>query len=403
MLKKHCKFHDRIEYKISSSELETELDSAYRDILNESFEFKIKKSSGAKPYFFSESLSSTCILRKLNDNIARIYKDEQANRNIIVSQIKALLGETCPSWIIKTDIKSFYESINRMNLVAKFRKDTMLSYHSIFLLERLFSHNLISINDGLPRGMNISATLSEIYMREFDRWVKIHDGVFYYARFVDDIVIFTNSLQSAQCIIGQLDATLKTLTNGLTINKDKTQLFDGYTLNQLDIHSGVELMKNVYFEYLGYRFAKKNCGKTMCLSISIAGKKVKKIQTRITLSFLAFANEQDFELLKNRIKFLTGNYRIRKTFDGSILKAGIYFNYSQITETDQLTELTNYYRKILYCKRGKLGVSLSCLTITQKKILKKYCFFAGFKEKINKSFDNLQMTKIARCWKYGKN
>lgn len=109
-LKRLCSQTDYIKYDMSISELDAILENDCKSIYDESFEFEITKKQS---FLLTENLSHKLVLRKLNDNIKRIYKDEQSNRKIIISQIKVLLGETCPSWIIKTDIKSFYESIDR--------------------------------------------------------------------------------------------------------------------------------------------------------------------------------------------------------------------------------------------------------------------------------------------------
>ena len=57
------------------------------------------------------------------------------------------------------------------------------------LLEKIF--NKVQQPNGLPRGLNISATLAELYMKDFDHNIVTTDGVFYYSRFVDDIIIFS--------------------------------------------------------------------------------------------------------------------------------------------------------------------------------------------------------------------
>ena len=214
-LRRLYKRDDFIEYKLVSPDLELQLESAYQKILDKSFDFDIKQTDA---FFLTKLLEDKLILRKLNDNIRCLYKDKQTNRRIIISQIQVLLGETCPCWIIKTDIKRFYESIDRDALYAKFKNDSMPSYYSMFLLGKVFSNGTISSFSGVPRGMNISAVLSEIYMRKFDRWIKECAGVFYYARFVDDIIIFTNQQNYAQRILESIKIKLKELASGLTIS-----------------------------------------------------------------------------------------------------------------------------------------------------------------------------------------
>jgi hypothetical protein len=169
-----CKKAEYIDYGMTVKELSDSLDASYEKIADNSFEFSLKQVS---EYYLTNDLPNKLILRKLNDNLKRLYKDEQANRRIIISQVKTLLSETCPFWVIKTDIKSFYESIDRERLISKFHDDSMLSYQSKFLMKRIFDNPLLVGKSGVPRGLNISATMSELYMRKFDRWIRSYDSV----------------------------------------------------------------------------------------------------------------------------------------------------------------------------------------------------------------------------------
>jgi len=63
-------------------ELTESLDKSYDEIANDTFESSLKQVS---ENFLANDLSNKLILTKLNDNIKRIYKDEQANRRIILS------------------------------------------------------------------------------------------------------------------------------------------------------------------------------------------------------------------------------------------------------------------------------------------------------------------------------
>src|SRR5690606_11262389 len=215
-----CKKAEYIDYGMTIKQLTDSLDTSYEEIANDSFEFSLKQLS---EYFLTKDLPNKLILRKLNDNIKRIYKDEQANRRIIISQVKTLLTETCPFWVIKTDIKRFYESIDRDRLISKFNDDSILSYQSMYLMKKVFENPILLGKSGVPRGMNISATMSELYMRKFDRCVRSYDSVYYFARFVDDIIIFSNSLIDSLKLISNLNSQLKELAEGLSINQTKTE------------------------------------------------------------------------------------------------------------------------------------------------------------------------------------
>ncbi|WP_428068430.1 antiviral reverse transcriptase Drt3a [Chryseobacterium gambrini] len=372
----------------------SEIDTLNQSILNETFEFNIRDSGD---FYFLDNISEKLIMRKLNDNIKRIYKDEQANRKFIIQQVKALLEEDSPFWIIKTDIKSFYESIDREWIFKKLKDDAMLSYYSIFLIKKIFKNTLVNNITGLPRGLNVSATMSEIYMRRFDKWIKGHVGVYFYARFVDDIIIFISNKDHAINLYNNLENKLKDLC-ALEVNNNKTELIDGFNFKIINAKSNKKTIDN-NIEYLGYKFFLESFNKKRILNVSIADKKVNKIKTRVIKSFLDYRKNNDFSLLEKRIKFITGNYGISKNDDGSILKAGIYFNYLHVNNEYVLSGLNFFLRKIIFSKRKSFGHALyPILSVAQKDILKKYCFKAGFKNKTYNSFKYSEMKQIIKCW-----
>ncbi|MEM6812660.1 MAG: hypothetical protein AAF549_09370, partial [Pseudomonadota bacterium] len=65
-------------------------------------------------------------LRQITRNIRNLYKTKPANRNLIVSQIINLLQDNFPYEIIRTDIKSFFESVDQEILVKKLIDDQLL-------------------------------------------------------------------------------------------------------------------------------------------------------------------------------------------------------------------------------------------------------------------------------------
>jgi hypothetical protein len=379
------KLNEYDQYGYSKEVLLNELDSIFDQINSRTFNFSIKE---VDEYYLTEDLCNNLVLRKLNDNIKRLYKDEQSNRRLIITQIKTLLGETCPSWILRTDIKKFYESIQRNRILDRFKDDAMLSYQSIFLLEKLFDNEYLNTQTGLPRGMNISATLSELYMRRFDKWIQRFQGIYYYARFVDDIIIFAYSKLTIEDIKNNLQDRLSELAEGLEINVEKTADFNGNHITE-----------NKPLDYLGYKFVKKSQRKDSNLTVSIAEKKVKKIKTRIIKALLDFIKSGDFKLLRKRIQFLTGNYSIRKRNDGTDLRAGIFYNYSEITSNDVLHDLNQFLNKAIYSRNGAFGAKISGkLSMEQKKKLSSHSFIHGFENRVFNSYTYDEMKAIVKCW-----
>ena len=162
--------------------------------------------------------------------------------------------------------------------------------------------------------------------------------------------------------------------------------------------------KNIYLDYLGYQFKISDVpdrhGKEKKIKIRIAPKKVKKIKTRIVWSFLDYAKTRNYNLLKQRIQFLTSNYQVYSNIPDSNLKAGIYYSYILTNDVNTFQDLDLFLRKLVSSQRGSIGKLLkSALTQSQRSELGKLSFSAGFSERREVHFTSEDIGKIKRCWR----
>lgn len=365
-------------------------------IKNDSFNFKFRKVDDVFINGYDkdslDGIVQDLIIRKIYENIKRIYKIKQANRNRIIKQLVVLLKDTYPSFIIRLDIKKFYESINRDKVILKLIDDIRLNHHSISLIKRIFSNPMIKTS-GLPRGISLSSILSELYMKKIDNSIRHFDGIYYYERFVDDIIIFCNGQENFKKIQDKVCTLL--YNQGLKLNYNKKQF-----LNDLYLNQGKKLT------YLGYSFKTskpdRNTHTCNILETELAAAKVKAFKTKITKSFVHFTKSGNYDLLKQRIKFLTGNYWVSNPSDLRSIRAGIYYNYSLLSSSklDQLKDLDHFYQHILHCKTGKLGsilkIKLSNSNINE---LEHFGFHAGWEKRILSYFTPAQIGVIKSCWR----
>ena len=193
-------------------------------LIDSTYQFEIKQSdglflNGRDKHEFSY-LCQKLILRKIQKNIQKIYSVHQTDRNTIIKQMKILLCENVDMWVVRLDVRHFYESINRDVIFNKLVEDARLSYTTLDLLHTLFKNPIVALSSGLPRGLGISAVLSELRMKYFDLSLRRVEGVYYYARFVDDIIVFCSSRRSADMVMETAKAELYKL--GLTLNDKKS-------------------------------------------------------------------------------------------------------------------------------------------------------------------------------------
>ena len=101
-------------------------------------------------------------------------------------------NDTRTCWILKCDIKKFFANINHKILL-----DILNSYipdkQIMCLLQEIIESFSIKPDTGLPLGNLTSQLFVNIYMNEFDRFVKHRLKVKYYIRYADDFVFFSEN------------------------------------------------------------------------------------------------------------------------------------------------------------------------------------------------------------------
>jgi len=108
---------------------------------------------------------------------------------------KVSRNNTRTCWILKCDIRKFFASINQgilLNILKEYIKDK----RTIWLLEEVInSFYSTEPGIGLPLGNLTSQLLVNIYMNEFDQFVKHKLKIRYYIRYADDFLILSRNRQ----------------------------------------------------------------------------------------------------------------------------------------------------------------------------------------------------------------
>jgi retron-type reverse transcriptase len=97
--------------------------------------------------------------------------------------------QTC--WILKCDIRKFFASIDQEILITILRKCITDPDIILLLIAVVRSFHSTKEGTGLPLGNLTSQLLVNIYMNQFDQWMKHRMKVKYYIRYADDFVILS--------------------------------------------------------------------------------------------------------------------------------------------------------------------------------------------------------------------
>lgn len=111
-------------------------------------------------------------------------------------------------WILKCDIRKFFANIDHdilKNILSKYINDKDI----LDLLNHIIDSFQTSHNKGLPLGNLTSQLFVNIYMNEFDQWVKHVLKARYYIRYADDFVFLHPNKNILQTYLSDINFFLK--------------------------------------------------------------------------------------------------------------------------------------------------------------------------------------------------
>jgi len=399
--------------------LEEHLIETSEAVNSSSFQFAIAKfkSNDKDIYTINQDAASFFAIKQLQYNILRTFKVKQSNRYNIVKDVKNILSTYFPRYLVKTDVKGFYESIPQDLLFNKIDENQLLNYKSrnlikslIWKYETIKDKSLVPAGKGIPRGVGVSAFLAELYMREIDREIMSLHHLVYYARYVDDIVaIFSpDSEETKYTYLKEITTIIE--AHHLVVNLDPGEK-KSFDLRLYDDKCSYD------FDFLGYKFVIRN---SIVDELKLSTNKVTKYDERLRVSVSDYNTSSKYnerearKLLYMRLRFLTGNFRLinnRKNIKAGVYYTNVLLNQNTSEEIGDLKHLDNLLTKNVFQIQpyAKLKVDLQKL---REEIVRKFSFKAGYdgvvemskgiyvKKMRFHSFDEEDFKKITKVWKY---
>lgn len=166
---------------------------------------------------------------------------QRANNRFRQFARKITKNQTRTTWVLKCDIKKFFANINHETLKTILRlhiKDTEI----LSLLEQIIDsfHTNDNPKIGLPLGNLSSQLLVNVYMNEFDQFVKRKLKIQYYVRYADDFIILDKNKHYIMNVLPKISQFLETKLQ-LSLHPKKVFL--------KTISSGVDFLGWVHFSH----------------------------------------------------------------------------------------------------------------------------------------------------------
>lgn len=154
--------------------------------------------------------------------------------------------------VLKCDIRKFFATIDQDILIKILEQRISDKQITNLLQEIIHSFNSGKKEIGLPLGNLTSQLFSNVYMNEFDQFVKHTLKVKYYIRYADDFVIFSENKDYLQEIVVKIDVFLE---KELKLQPHKDKIFIE------TLSSGVDFLGWVNFK--DYRVLRNTTRKRM--------------------------------------------------------------------------------------------------------------------------------------------
>jgi len=334
----------------------------------------------------ASTYSDVLFLRHTCRMLRRKRGGQSLSRKQIVTQIVKILESDVSHRILRTDISNFFGSIPVYDAIS------LESVQACFpAVEYAWCMKLLSAdphtNKKLPRGLSISGELAEHFMAAFDRSVISHEGVVFYGRFVDDIIIVTASDD-----LDELREALKTyLPSCLSFNRLKTQ----------SCKWGDDTEAKIGFDYLGFSFRRtqKIASKSRSqVHVGLANGKMLRYKKRVDAAFLDFTKTRNFRLLRDRIRYLTGGCSVHSSFQRRRINLGLAASHPDITDFTAFKSLDTYLGR--WIRMASANGLPSSLTKSQKGCLRRLSFTASYSNAIRHRFTGTRLWQIRGIFKH---
>lgn len=160
---------------------------------------------------------------------------------IIKAREKALEFRRTKKYVLKTDISSFFDNLDRQVLIKDFRdvlpEDLLYLFDSIIRCDCIVPHDYNKQNKdfirsklgkGVRQGLPLSPLIASFYLSEIDEWLLRKN--IQYVRYADDLIFFLNTEEECKLIFHQVEEKLKNIKLSLPKIEDnsKTQIIVPY-------------------------------------------------------------------------------------------------------------------------------------------------------------------------------
>ena len=204
---------------------------------------------------------------------------------------KVSKNNTRTAWVLKCDVRKFFASVDQrilMGIVKRYIPDENI----IWLVGKIVdSFSSGKPGKGLPLGNLTSQLLVNIYMNEFDQFVKHTLKVRYYIRYADDFVILSQDKGWLETLVPNISLFLKSRLE-LTLHPNKVFI--------RTLSSGVDFLG--WINFVGYRVLRTATKRRMLRNVEQKRGDIRMLQSYLGLLRHGNTNKLKRKLLNTKLE-----------------------------------------------------------------------------------------------------
>jgi len=346
----------KIDYTLTDEEIDIWCEICRNAVQNEKYDFglfskDVYSQSGKKRIIYSYSKLSVenMLSHYLKRQLDKAFHIKYASRSRIINLLFNTLVATKDMndfVIVRADFKSFFDSVKSEYVYQKYILPSVIKREDKQLLEKYVEKFKYCY-----AGLCLSNGMTEIVCKDFDNVLRARlseYGVFFYERYVDDMLIMFNNYIS--------EAKVKSI-----INDTITEVFGSCPVRlnnrpgKFSYISRRSLTQSQSFNFLGYEFfitKTVNGSELIGFEYGISEKKRAKYSNMIERAFINYKTTGNEELFRQQLKIFSSRVVIARQIVGSSfdwLTKGVIANYNELQHVcDYLNPDTKDFLENLY-------------------------------------------------------
>ena len=281
------------------------------------------------------------------------FSSRKTEGGALRARVQALSYRNTYSHILKTDISSFFDNLDRNKI-----KENIVNYLQIpeidFILNKIVDmdirlppknssgltheqYKLLSSKQGkgIRQGMPIASFISSLYLYEFDNFLQIRN--INYVRYADDLIISCSSHNEAKSIYKDIIKELKKLHLDIPSLEDETK---------------TKIVQNASIDFLGLDFEYTGSSFKSIIPLRVFNKVEEKLDAYDTLNKNIKSKRNFFDVIQEL------NY-IRNGYNSA---------FSDAANINDLINLIDQEKVLIISKLlGSIGINVNNLSIRKKK------------------------------------